>query len=231
MNSKIILSLSVIAAVAAIAVGGTAAYFTNSGTSTSNTFAAGTLNLQLTDDNETALDNVTASFGGSGLYPGQVLPEQFIKVKNAGTINANHLDLQVTLVPGYDTALADAIIFPYTPDSQNGMRFGLTTSAGDSINMLTYLRGTYNDGDYDLYDGDTGVTLYGILSTDTNISLADIAALGKIRVVADSNSEGLTAGTEATLWIHPQIDTALTAQGGSVTADFGFALEQDASQY
>jgi predicted ribosomally synthesized peptide with SipW-like signal peptide len=45
MNTKILLSLSVIAAVAAIAIGGTVAYLTDTETSTGNTFTAATLDL------------------------------------------------------------------------------------------------------------------------------------------------------------------------------------------
>ncbi len=227
---NIIKSFVVVVAVAAVASIATWSYFSDSGSSTNNTFSAGTLNLKLSDSNETAQDNVTASFGGTNLYPGQTLPEQYITVRNDGTINAHHLDLTVTLSEGAGTALADAIVFPYSPDSFNGMRFGLTTSTGDSINMLTYLRGTYNDGDYDLYDGDTGASLFGALAGDDEISLKDIVNLGKIRIVADSNSEGLTAGTEAKLWIHPVIDTDLTTQGETVVADFEFELHQHSSQ-
>jgi predicted ribosomally synthesized peptide with SipW-like signal peptide len=46
MNKKIILSLSVIGAVAAIAVGGTIAYFSDTETSTGNTFTAGSIDLK-----------------------------------------------------------------------------------------------------------------------------------------------------------------------------------------
>jgi predicted ribosomally synthesized peptide with SipW-like signal peptide len=45
MNKKILISLSVIAAVAAIAIGGTIAYFSDTETSTGNTFTAGSLDL------------------------------------------------------------------------------------------------------------------------------------------------------------------------------------------
>jgi predicted ribosomally synthesized peptide with SipW-like signal peptide len=47
MNKKILISLSVIGAVAAIAVGGTIAYFSDTETSTGNTFTAGTLDLKV----------------------------------------------------------------------------------------------------------------------------------------------------------------------------------------
>ncbi len=45
MNKKILISLSVIGAVAAIAIGGTIAYFSDTETSTGNTFTAGSLDL------------------------------------------------------------------------------------------------------------------------------------------------------------------------------------------
>ncbi|MCX6761200.1 MAG: TasA family protein [Candidatus Nealsonbacteria bacterium] len=46
MNKKILISLSVIGAVAAIAIGGTIAYFSDVETSTGNTFTAGAIDLQ-----------------------------------------------------------------------------------------------------------------------------------------------------------------------------------------
>ncbi|MFH1183279.1 MAG: TasA family protein [Candidatus Moraniibacteriota bacterium] len=229
---NIIKSLVIVVAVAAVASVATWAYFYDSSSSTGNTFSAGTLILKLSDNNEAlTTGDITASFGGTNLKPGDALPQQTMTVRNDGTIDANHIDLTVTLPTGNGSALADAIIFPYDPDSQNGMRFGFTTSTGDSINMLTYLRGTYNDGDYDLQDGDTGASLYGALSGDTEISLQNIANLGKIRIVPDSNNQGMAAGTQAQLWIHPVIDTDLTTQGETVTATFTWDLHQDTSQY
>lgn len=50
MDKKILISLSVIGAIVAIAIGGTIAYFSNTETSTGNTFVAGTLDLKVNDD-------------------------------------------------------------------------------------------------------------------------------------------------------------------------------------
>lgn len=47
MNKRVLVSLSVIAAVAALAVGGTIAYFSDTETSTGNTFTAGELDLKV----------------------------------------------------------------------------------------------------------------------------------------------------------------------------------------
>ncbi len=56
MNKKILISLSVIAAVAAIAIGGTIAYFSDTETSTGNTFTAGSLDLVLDIEGEPLVD-------------------------------------------------------------------------------------------------------------------------------------------------------------------------------
>lgn len=54
MNKRILVSLSVIGAVAAIAIGGTIAYFSDTETSTGNTFTAGELDLRFQVDGEAA---------------------------------------------------------------------------------------------------------------------------------------------------------------------------------
>ena len=51
MNKKILISLSVIGAVAAIAIGGTIAYFSDTETSTGNTFTAGTIDISVDNMN------------------------------------------------------------------------------------------------------------------------------------------------------------------------------------
>jgi predicted ribosomally synthesized peptide with SipW-like signal peptide len=81
MNTKILLSLSVIAAVAAIAIGGTVAYFSDTETSTGNTFSAGTLNLQVGDSDPTSV-KITLS----GMKPGDTGNAATWLVKNTGSI-------------------------------------------------------------------------------------------------------------------------------------------------
>ena len=57
MNKKIIISLSVIAAVAAIVIGGTVAFFSDTETSTGNIFTAGAIDLKIS--NESYVSNQT----------------------------------------------------------------------------------------------------------------------------------------------------------------------------
>ena len=62
---RILLSLSVIVAVAAVAIGATRAAFSDTAASNGSTFTAGTLNLQVD-----TLESQTAKFTLSGIKPG-----------------------------------------------------------------------------------------------------------------------------------------------------------------
>jgi predicted ribosomally synthesized peptide with SipW-like signal peptide len=97
MNVKIALSgLSILTALSLVGAG-TFAYFSDVGTSTANAFSSGTLNMVLSDSEETDQENVIASFGGTNLTPGICLPIATLNIKNAtGSIAANHIDVAAT---------------------------------------------------------------------------------------------------------------------------------------
>lgn len=88
MNAKIILSLSVIAAVAVIGVGGTIAYFTDTEASTNNTFTAGTLDLQVAANGGSFASAPVALATVSNMQPGQENTTPYtLGFKNSGTID------------------------------------------------------------------------------------------------------------------------------------------------
>jgi predicted ribosomally synthesized peptide with SipW-like signal peptide len=93
--------------VMAMAGGATWAAFSDTETSSSNTFTAGTLNLKLTDGNETDQNGVTGSFSGSDLVPGDSVGPSTITLKNTGSVTANHVDIQF-VVAVTDNATYDA---------------------------------------------------------------------------------------------------------------------------
>jgi len=82
---KILLSLSTIAAVAALAVVGTTAYFTDEEKSTGNTFTAGTIDIAVNDQNPW---NQNAHYVFEDMKPSQVEYSNFT-IKNVGTNPAN----------------------------------------------------------------------------------------------------------------------------------------------
>ena len=81
MTKKILSSLSIIAAVASIAVGATIAYFSDTETSTGNTFTSGTLDLQVDNQNPWT----STVFSLSDVKPGDS-GSVTIKLKNVGTL-------------------------------------------------------------------------------------------------------------------------------------------------
>lgn len=122
INSRILLSAASIAAAASLMAGATFALFSDSGTSNTNVFASGTLDLKLTDSNETALDNVTASFGGTNLAPGACTGSQTLTLKNDGSINGNSVTVAATNSEG--------VLSPY-------LRLNVLTYNGSTVLPLT----------------------------------------------------------------------------------------------
>jgi len=88
MNKKILASIFVIG-ILALAMGwGTYSYFSSTRTSTGNTFTAGTLNLQLSNDGVNWHDDVTATWASpSGWAPGDNVTSK-IYLRNTGSVDA-----------------------------------------------------------------------------------------------------------------------------------------------
>ena len=224
---KIAKSLLTIVIVAAIAVGSTGAYFSSLVTSPGNSFDSGTMQINVNGESDPA----SAVFAVSDLAPGDVIPQGIFAVNNTGTINGDHLDLTVTLPTGDGSALASNIVFS-AADGDNALRFGPTTGPTDSINIVRYLNGAFNDGDYDLFDGDDGTTsLFNVYPGASEITLQQLKDLGRIRIVADSNSDAIIAGTSANLYVNGDVSPLLTTQGETVNATFAWELHQNASQF
>ena len=86
INSKILLSVASIAAAAALVIGATFAFFSDTDTSTGNTLATGTLTINITDQN---LDSDFQSETlGTNWQPGEERLVNF-DVKNTGTLPMN----------------------------------------------------------------------------------------------------------------------------------------------
>ncbi len=101
MKTKILISLSVIGAIAAIVIGGTIAYFSDTETSSGNTFSAGTLDLKVNDKEGSTVDKITitnAKPGDSGSYTWTA--------KNVGTV-AGKLSLVVSGITNDDNGCTE----------------------------------------------------------------------------------------------------------------------------
>src|SRR3989344_915283 len=97
MNKKIALSAMSILTSLALLGGATFAFFSDEGTSTDNTFGAGTLDLLLDNDGVTFLDDVTATFDVDGMAPGDSAAQE-ISFHNAGSISIAEIAMKLDCV-------------------------------------------------------------------------------------------------------------------------------------
>lgn len=150
MSTKIILSLVVIAAVSAIAVGGTVAYFSDTETSTGNTFTAGTLDLNVDGGNinvvKFTVANTVPGASGTGTYT----------LNNVGSVNG-YIDLESISVVDDDVSCTD-------PEADvEGAGCGGTGAGtgelGANINVDLFIdannNGIFDGGDTTIFTGST----------------------------------------------------------------------------
>ncbi len=200
MNKKILLrGVSLFSSLALLA-GATFAFFSDEGTSTDNVFAAGTLDLKLSDDSpETDQDDVTASFGGAtfsgdALGPGECADPSDLRVKNTGTVAGDHVE--IAAVNTVTDAAPDA-----TPDMDALLR--LETFTYDAVAIV--VPDSNVNGFADLEDLATnGVDDLALTDLDTDHTI-------NLEVCLDESADN-------------------DYQGDSVDSDWTVTLNQDASQ-
>lgn len=92
---RILVSLSIIGVVAGIAIGGTIAYFSDVETSKGNTLTAGTLELEIRDQDEGFGNGVVATWVASDIKPGwsDSFTVPFVGLKKLGTVDPDHLEI------------------------------------------------------------------------------------------------------------------------------------------
>jgi spore coat-associated protein N len=204
MNKKLIISLSVIGAVAAIAVGGTIAYFSDTETSTGNSFAAGTLNLALTDASENGTESETNTWVFSNIKPTDSDSATLV-LNNTGTL-AGYVDISnISITDDEGT----------NPESE--------TSTGKKLSDLLYVWMFWDvnhNGNFDSGDGD--VDIYG-----TSASYAKFSAMATSYDIDEELVASNTAGiTMKYNWPSSADDN--DAQGDTTTMTFTVELDQQA---
>ena len=148
MISKGILTSILMVGIIAVGAGaGTLAYFSDTETSTGNTFTAGTLNLVLTDSADDGTESETATWVAPNMAPGDT-GGAVLQVDNTGTI-AGTLDLA-------NVAVANAP--GPTPESES-----LPDNGELGANLLVHMffdvngNGAFDVGDTDIYGTDAGL--------------------------------------------------------------------------
>lgn len=154
--NKILISLLTIALVSVVAVGATRAYFTDTATSTGNTFTSGTLDLKLSDANEGWSDGVTSTWSSPANWaPGQEVKTS-IYLRNTGTIPAMAVYANWNNLQG-NTEMAKFIEVTWLSDST-----GINTN---SITPFVTVYDTNGDTKLSLYELVNGLAHYNSAAT------------------------------------------------------------------
>jgi len=136
MNKKILASIFVIG-ILALAMGyGTYSYFSDTETSTDNTFTAGTLHTALSNDGVNWFVDVTHTWvSPSNWAPGEYV-ESKLYIRNDGTINVMHVAYEAYNLGG--TGLADAVLLTKIVYTEGGVAYDVTdwfkVTAGMDVN-------------------------------------------------------------------------------------------------
>lgn len=200
MNKKIALSAMSILTSLALMGGATFAFFSDVGSSTGNIFGAGSLNLQLDDNNETFTDNVSLSIIATNLMPGSSFTDS-ISLHNEGSLPIAEVEFganQTDNVNGGDGSdLADVL--------ELTVRTGADSVCTDSTDHTPAIAAAI---------GDTAMPL--ILSELVGTDYDALPGLGSDYFLCLTATMQLSAGNQY--------------QGDTKTVDFVFTANQDVSQ-
>jgi predicted ribosomally synthesized peptide with SipW-like signal peptide len=222
MNKKILISLSVIAAVAALAIGGTIAYFSDTETSTGNTFTAGTIDIsvdnmnpwtgqfKLEDMKPSYVDYINFEIQNTGSDPNPVDVWKKITVTSETTgvesepecteqngcwdNSAKACDWHSTGCTGIDKNDLSSVIW-----------YDLYVEVLDASNAKIWWQTIYPDGVKTIDD------VYGTTGQEKEVYLGMIPAGGKMKVQQS---------------YHMKTDTTNWAQGDQMTFDIALRAEQ-----
>jgi predicted ribosomally synthesized peptide with SipW-like signal peptide len=164
------LIFSLIAVVMAVAMIGSAfAYFTDVETSQANVFQAGTLDIQIEDNNEGPLDgSVSASFNSPvGLAPGQTFTTDPVTFRNVGSIGVPYIFGRFIVTDYTQANMADQFILKsYGEKSSNGAWIpSVDQTPIDGWSVESFSAANAN-----------GYLAFWGLTQDGSISLADLQA-------------------------------------------------------
>jgi spore coat-associated protein N len=213
---KKIIGLSIAAIIViALAGVGTFAFFSDTETSSANSFTAGTLNLILSDANQTELDGVTATWVGTDMAPGAAAVSGWVDLKNSGNVLAQHVEVK------FVNTLHNVVT-----DSADLGADDTDVSAHLNVETLTY------DGVDLLAKSGSEFTNPTLLNADTNGVHDGKLSLKELNNVSLNFTSVPSGATVKRLAMSVKLDstTGNGNQGDSVDTLLTFGLFQDASQ-
>lgn len=138
---------------AAGAGAGTWAYFQDTESSTGNTIDAGTLDLKLSDSDESDADGVSGSWTISNAKPGDSVTSD-VTLENAGSLSADHVEFGVSVAETESDGPNGTNEADTQPSSATGMaeQFEVTNLTYDGTNILPNLSDANGNGIIDIAD-------------------------------------------------------------------------------
>lgn len=203
---KIVKSLLIIALVT-VAVGTTtAAFFSDTGTSSANTFTAGTLILKLD-----GVDNTTANWALPNMAPGDSVSSS-VALTNTGSLTANHVEINPVA-----NSITDA-----APAAANAIDkyLEITAATYNGDNLLTAADGGKNLNDS---NGNGWVDLDDL---ENAVNAGEGGQLDNLTAPASGGADTQTLSMTVTFRTSAPDDL----QGDSDTMSMTFTLNQDATQ-
>lgn len=200
---KIIASLTLITAVLSIATGATRAYFSDTETSTGNTFSSGTLDLNIDGGDENVV-----KFNVTGMKPGSQNIGTW-RFKNVGSING-YLDLQNISVSNEENECTEAEVEAgdeSCEDEGDGELQDLVSLS--KLFWDTNCDGWVGTGETTVYDGKAGAIASDYDTNKTLNAGAEVCLTGQFNWWS-SEDDNLGQGDSFTL--------DLTAELGQTTA-------------
>ncbi|MDD5152495.1 MAG: TasA family protein [Candidatus Pacebacteria bacterium] len=192
---RIILSLSVIAAVAIGAVGATRAYFSDTETSTGNTFSAGKLDLVLGAGNP-------IPFSVANLYPGQSGTGKVTLTNATGSLNGD-LDVKIAnMVQSEGGPLTDPEIKAGDYDNGGDLDLSFVIAAYLDVNR----NGVFDAGDYQLAYGGQKAIYPGFWGGDFHYTSVSNMLTGWndiMTMTADQSVDLVVMWQLPTAWTYP----------------------------
>lgn len=203
---KIVKSLLIITLVLGAIGTTTVAFFSDSGTSSANTFTAGTLNLKLN-----AVDNTTVNWTIPNMAPGDEVTAS-IALTNTGSLKANHVEINPVT-----NSVTDAV-----PPAINAIDtyLQIITATYDGDNLLTAADGGKNLNDS---NGNGWIDLDDL---ENAVNAGDGGQLDNL--VAPSS--GGTDIKILSMTIKFRTSAPNDLQGDTNTMAMNFTLNQDATQ-
>ncbi len=225
INKRILTSAMTIGTAGALLVGATFAFFSDSVTSSGNTFSTGVLELKIRDNNEGFSDAVTASTVASNMTPGGAETESYICFRNTGNYPIEEILLDMSAsgdvndLSPYVKITKIELKAVSTSDCDNFADGGFTNTP--DVDQFNALFASRFDGEGGQPTGD-GVSLYEALSDVDGTDRDEDDLLDGVAALPADPSILLKFRTT---W---QLDVTApnSAQGKSVTVDTTYVGNQ-----